>query len=102
AAILVYVLAVLAVPRSLTPAAGVLVRGCTVAAGFPLLLFASGFFSRAERARLRALAASIRLIKVVEAPSETVELAGELVGSTLPGPEVNGTDSHGKDAHRRR
>jgi O-antigen/teichoic acid export membrane protein len=102
AAVIVYALAVLAVPQSLTPAAGLLTRGCIVAAGFPLLLLVSGFFSRAERTRLRALAASVRPIRVVGAPSDTVELAGELVGSTLPGPEVNDSDSHGTDTHRGR
>ena len=102
AAAFVYAIAVLAVPRSLTPAVGVLVRGSVVTAGFPLLLFVSGFFSGAERARLSALAASFRPVSVVEAPSETVELAGELVGSTMPGPEVESPDSHGQDADPKR
>jgi len=94
AAVLVYAIAVLVVPQSLTPAAGLLVRGSVVAAGFPLLLLVSGFFSQTERARLRALAAAIRPVRVVEAPSETVELAGELVGSTMPGPEQLNLSSH--------
>ncbi len=102
AAALVYAFAVLVVPTSLTPALGLLARGSVVSAGFPLLLYVSGFFSAAERTRLRGLARSFRPVRVVEAPSETVELAGELVGSTMPGPEVESPDSHGQDAHRER
>lgn len=98
AAALVYGFAVFLVPPSLTPALGVLARGSVVAAGFPLLLYVSGFFSGAERARLRALARSFRPVRVVGAPSETVELAGELVGSTTPGPELESPDSDGEHA----
>ena len=102
AAVIVYALAVLAVPGSLTPMAGLVARGGIVAVGFPLLLLVSGFFSRAERARLRGLTASLRRVRMVEATSDTVELAGELVGSTLPGPEAHDADSHRADSHRRR
>jgi O-antigen/teichoic acid export membrane protein len=70
-------------PLSFGPFAGVLVRGTTVVAAFPTALAVSGVFVPMELERLSELTARIRRRRTIEAPVETADMAGELVGAPM-------------------
>ena len=72
-----------ALPLTFGPIVGVLARGTTVVAAFPAVLAVSGFFVPMELERLSELTARLRRRRTIEAPVETADMAGELVGAPM-------------------
>lgn len=90
AGLVVWLAGVEMVPRSVSPLLGLAARGTLVTIGFPLVLLVTGFFSPAELRRLRAVLKPFAPPRPPASPAETVELAGELVGSAVAGPDESG------------
>lgn len=87
-----WAVAALAVPPIGSPILGVLVRGTTVVAVFPAILFVTGFFSPAELRALRELVARRPAARAPAPDRETVAAAGEIV-SVVTGEEEAAPDN---------
>lgn len=84
AALLGWAAGVWVLPRSTPALIGLLGRGVTVTAVYFGVLFGSGFFRPGEMARMKTILASLPLRRrTAPATMDTVELAGEIVGTTI-------------------
>ena len=68
---------------SMTPLAGLLARGTTVVVVMALLLWSTRFFKAEELRALNALRLRRRTQRPVTTPPESVEMAGEIVGTDV-------------------